>query len=143
MNILTRKSGSEYAGVLRWNSKQISCAPTYDQRTAHIWDYDIVQLHMEQEIVQCHDIAAAQEICMDFRHKVDTYLESDFRVNAFTADTLFPLARHIVDPHNTRSLTVLGWIDDIKIVNATMYPVHMQNNLSDFMKRCITLDVSG
>ena len=23
-------------------------APTYDQRTAHIWDYNIVQLHMEQ-----------------------------------------------------------------------------------------------
>ena len=30
-------------------------APTYDQRTAHMWDYAIVQLHMEQEIVQCHD----------------------------------------------------------------------------------------
>ena len=125
------------------SSTSTSSTPTYDQRTEHIWDYDIAQLHMEQEIVQCHDIAAAQEICMDFRHKVDTYLESDFRVNAFTADTLFPLARHIVDPHNTRSLTVLGWIDDIKIVNATMYTVHMQNNLSDFMKRCITLDVSG
>ena len=32
-------------------STSSSYAPTYDQRTAHIWDYDIVQLHMEQEIV--------------------------------------------------------------------------------------------
>ena len=39
-----------------------SSTPTYEQRTAQIWDYDIVQLHMEQEIVQCHDIEAAEEI---------------------------------------------------------------------------------
>ena len=29
------------------SSTSTSYAPTYDQRTAHIWDYDIVQLHME------------------------------------------------------------------------------------------------
>ena len=51
------------------SSTSTSSAPTYDQRTAHIWDYDIVQLHMEQEIVQCHDIAAAEEICFDFQRK--------------------------------------------------------------------------
>ena len=39
-------------------------APTYDQRTAHIWNYDILQSHMEQEILRCHDIAAAHEICI-------------------------------------------------------------------------------
>ena len=33
------------------SSTSTSYAPTYDQRTAHIWDYDIVQLYMEQEIV--------------------------------------------------------------------------------------------
>ena len=74
---------------------------------------------MEQEIVQCHDIAAAHEICMDFRRKVATYSESDFRVNTFIADTSFPLARHLVGPQNTRTLTVLIWTDDIKILNAT------------------------
>ena len=68
-----------------------SSTPTNDQRTAHIWNYDIVQLHMEQEIVQCHDIAAAQEICMNFRRKVATYSKSDFCVNLFIADISFPL----------------------------------------------------
>ena len=48
---------------------------------------DIVQLHMEQEIVQCHDIEAAEEICMDFRRKIATYSESEFQVNIFIADT--------------------------------------------------------
>ena len=38
-----------------------SSAPTYDQRTAHIWNYDILHSHMKQEIVQYHDIAAAHE----------------------------------------------------------------------------------
>ena len=33
------------------SSTSTSSTPTYDQRTAHIRDYDIVQLHMEQEIV--------------------------------------------------------------------------------------------
>ena len=33
------------------SSTSSSYAPTYDQRTAHIWDNDIVQLHIEQEIV--------------------------------------------------------------------------------------------
>ena len=80
------------------SSTSSSYAPTYDQRTAHIWDYDIVQLHMEQEIVHCHDIEAAQEICMDFRRKIAAYSESEFRVNMFVADTSFPLARHVVDP---------------------------------------------
>ena len=51
---------------------------------------------MEEEIVQCHDIAAAQEICMDFRRKIATYSESEFRLNMFIADTSFPLAQHVV-----------------------------------------------
>ena len=110
-----------------------SSTPTNDQRTAHIWNYDIVQLHMEQEIVQCHDIAAAQEICMNFRRKVATYSKSDFCVNLFIADISFPLARHVVGPQNTRTLTVLGWTDDIKILNATLYPDHVQNNTPEFM----------
>ena len=63
---------------------------------------------MEQEIVQCHDIAAAEEICMDFRRKNAEYSESDFRANMFIADTSFSLARHVVGPQNTRTLTVLG-----------------------------------
>ena len=58
------------------SSTSTSSTPTYEQRTAHIWNYDIVQLHMEQEIVQCYDIAAAEEICMDFRRKIATYSES-------------------------------------------------------------------
>ena len=70
------------------SSTSTSYAPTYDQRTAHIWDYDIMQLHMEQEIVQCHDIAAAGEICFDFQRKTAAYTESDFRVNMFIADTV-------------------------------------------------------
>ena len=81
---------------------------------------------MEQEIIQCYDIAAAHEICIDFRRKFATFSKSDFRVNMFIADTSFSLARHVVGPHNTRTLTVLGWTDDIKILNATLYPVHVQ-----------------
>ena len=38
---------------------------------------------MEQEIIQCHDIEAAEEICMDFRRKTAEYPEPDFRVNMF------------------------------------------------------------
>ena len=81
---------------------------------------------MEQEIVQCHDIAAAQDICMDFRRTIATYSEPDFRLNMFIADTSFPLTRHVVGPQNTRTLTVLGWTDDTKILNATLYPDHVQ-----------------
>ena len=88
---------------------------------------------MEQEIVQCHDIAAAQEICMDFRRKIAAYSDSEFRVIMFIADTSFPLARHDVGPQNTRTLTVLGWTDDIKILNATLYADHVQNNTPEFM----------
>ena len=35
------------------SSSSTSTSPTltYEQRTAHIWDYDIVQLHMEQEMI--------------------------------------------------------------------------------------------
>ena len=115
------------------SSTTSSSAPTYNQRAAHIWNYDTLQSYMEQEIVQCHDIAAAHEICMDFRRKVATYSESHFRVNIFMADTLFPLARHVVGPHYTCKLTVLGLTDDIKILNETLYPVHVQNNSSQFM----------
>ena len=53
---------------------------------------------MEQEIVHCHDIAAAEEICFDFQRKTAEYSESDFRVNMFIADTSFPLTRHVVGP---------------------------------------------
>ena len=97
----------------------------------HIWDYDIVQLHME--ILQCHDIAAAEEICIDFQHKTATYSEPEFRVNIFIADTSFPLARHVVGPQNTRTLTVLGWTDDPRILNATLYPDHVQKDTPQFM----------
>ena len=92
-----------------------------------------MQLHIEQEIAQCHDIAAAEEICMDFRRKTAEYSESDLRVNMFIADTSFPLARHVVGPQNTRTLTVLGWTDDTKILNATLYPDHVQKNTPEFM----------
>ena len=88
---------------------------------------------MEQEIVQCHDIAAAGEICFDFQRKTAAYTESDFRVNMYIADTSFPLARHVVGPQNTRKLTVLGWTDDTRILNATLYPDHVQKNTPQFM----------
>ena len=81
---------------------------------------------MEQEIVQCHDIEAAEESCIDFQHETARYSEPEFRVNMFIADTSFPLARHIVGPQNTRTLTVLGWTDDARILNATLYPDHVQ-----------------
>ena len=32
------------------SSTSTSSTHTYEQRTAHIWDYDIVQLHMEQKL---------------------------------------------------------------------------------------------
>ena len=70
---------------------------------------------------------------MDFRRNVATYSESEFRVNIFIADTSFPLGRHVVGLQNTRTLTVLGWTDDIKILNATLYPAHVQNNTLEFM----------
>ena len=51
----------------------------------------------------------------------------------FIADTSFFLARHVLGPQNTRTLTVLGWTDDIKILNATLYPAHVQNDTPEFM----------
>ena len=51
----------------------------------------------------------------------------------FTADTSFPLARHVVGSQSTRTLAVLGWTDDTKILNATLYPDHMQKNTPEFM----------
>ena len=57
---------------------------------------------MEQEIVQCHDIAAAGEICIDFQRKTATYSGPDFRVNMFITDTSFSLARHVVGPQNSQ-----------------------------------------
>ena len=77
------------------SSTSTPSTPTYEQRTAHIWDYDIVQLHMEQKIVQCHDIAAAEEICFDFQRKTVAYSEPDFRVNMFIADT--SLRYHVIN----------------------------------------------
>ena len=88
---------------------------------------------MEQKIVRCHNNEAAHSNCMDFRCNIATYLESEFRVNMFIADTSFPLARHVVGPQNTRTLTVLGWTEDIKILNATSYPDHVQKNTPEFM----------
>ena len=92
-----------------------------------------MQLHMEQEIVHYHDIEAAEEISFDFQRKTAEYSESDFRVNMFIADTSFPLARHVVGPQNTRTLTVLRWTDDTRILNATLYPDHVQKNTPQFM----------
>ena len=48
----------------------------------------------------------------------------------FIADTSFLLARHIVGPQNTRTLTVLGWTDDTR---TTLYPDHVQKNTPQFM----------
>ena len=88
---------------------------------------------MTQENSQCIDIDVAYEICKDFRHNA-IYFEFDFRFNKFIADNqLFPWARHIVCPKNTRSLTVLGWTDNINILSATRYPIHLQNNSPAFM----------
>ena len=88
---------------------------------------------MEQEIVHYHDIEAAEEICFDFQRKTAEYSESDFRVNMFIADTSFPLARHVVGPQNTHTLTVLRWTDDTRILDATLYPDHVQKNTPEFM----------
>ena len=46
----------------------------------------------------------------------------------FIADTSFPLARHVVGPQNTCTLMVVGWTDDTKILNTTLYPDHVQKN---------------
>ena len=68
-----------------------------------------------------------------FQRKTAEYSESDFRGNMFIADISFPLARHVVGPQNTRTLTVLGWTDDTRILNATLYPDHMQKNTPEFI----------
>ena len=92
-----------------------------------------MQLHIKQEIVKCHDIAAAEEICFDFQRKTAEYSEPNFRVHMFIADTSFPLARYVVGPQNTRTLTVLGWTDDTRILNAKLYPDHVQKNTPELM----------
>ena len=51
----------------------------------------------------------------------------------FIADTSLPLARHVVGPQNTRTLAVLGWTDDTRILIATLYPDHVQKNTPQFM----------
>ena len=51
----------------------------------------------------------------------------------FIADKTFPLVRHVVSPQNTRTLTLLGWTDDTKILNATLYQDHVQKNTAEFM----------
>ena len=61
---------------------------------------------------------------MNFSRNVVTYSESEFRVKMFI---------DVVGPQNTRTHTVLGWTDDIKILNATLYPAHVQNNTPEFM----------
>ena len=59
----------------------------------------------------------------------------------------FVLISDVVGPHNTRTLTVLGWTDDIKILNVpvhyTLYPVHVQTTHQNSWLRSITLDVHG
>ena len=60
-------------------------------------------------------------------------------ISVLTCLLLIPHFRWL-DTLSARSLTVLGWTDDIKILNATMYPVHIYNNSPDFM--CAS-DVSG
>ena len=35
--------------------------------------------------------------------------------------------------HRTHTLTVLGWTDDTRILNATLYPDHVQQNTPQFM----------
>ena len=50
----------------------------------------------------------------------------------FIADTSFPLARDVVGLQNTRTLMVLGWTDDTNILNATLYPDHVQKNTPEF-----------
>ena len=74
----------------------------------------------------------------NFQRKTAAYLEPDFWVNMFIADTSFPLARHVVGPQNTHTLTVLGWTDDTRILNATLYPDHVQKNTPEFMLRSST-----
>ena len=51
----------------------------------------------------------------------------------FISDTSFPLARDVVGLQNTRTLMVLGWTDDTNILNATLYPDHVQKNTPQFM----------
>ena len=67
-------------------------------------------------------MTSGEEICMDFRRTIATYSEPDFRVNMFIADTSFPLARHVVGLQNTRTLTVLGWTDNTKILGPRLPP---------------------
>ena len=57
----------------------------------------------------------------------------------FIADTSFPLARHVVGPQNIRTLTVLGCTDDTKILNATLYPDHVQKNTPEFMTALLNI----
>ena len=65
------------------------------------------------------------DVCIDFRRKVAAYSESNFRAKQFIADASFPLARHIVGPENSHSLTVPGWTDD-----KTMQQYNQCNNVS-------------
>ena len=71
--------------------------------------------------------------CIRQAYATLSYSEPDFRVNMFIADTSFPLTRHVVGPQNTRTLTVLGRTDDTRILNATLYPDHVQKNSPQFM----------
>ena len=71
--------------------------------------------------------------CIRQAYATLSYSEPDFRVNMFIADTSFPLARHVVGPQDTRTLTVLGWTDDTRILNATLYPDHVEKNTPQFM----------
>ena len=56
------------------------------------------------------------------------------------ADTSFPLARHVVGPQNTRTFTVLGWTDDTKVLNATLYPDHVQKHTPEFMTALFNIE---
>ena len=43
------------------------------------------------------------------------------------------VSRKVHIPQDTRTLTVLGWSDDTRIFNATLYPDHVEKNTPQFM----------
>ena len=75
---------------------------------------------MEQEIVQCHDIAAAEEICFDFQRKTVAYSEPDFRVNMFIADT--SLRYHVIN----RGITLTWRSPEVEFIYESACYVHMK-----------------
>lgn len=91
------------AGICIFNSTSSSSAssytPTYEQLTEHMWNYDIVQNHMEHGTIQCYDIDLAFDFRKDFRSKVALYSEPEFRVNQFIEDCSFLLLLGEITDH--------------------------------------------